>query len=108
MLTYPIRLIKLAKINGLKLPNSEIILLTNGDKAKNMIVNGSNTKEDAKVVPPKPIGIGALTSMGIVWQIINMVKPMIKKIINNGKIAPFEMKFKSIIGLVDFLSTLDI
>jgi hypothetical protein len=56
----------LAEINGLKLPKLGITLLTNGDNPKNMIVNGSNTAEDVKMIPSKPTGIGALTSIGIV------------------------------------------
>jgi hypothetical protein len=47
-------------MNGLKLTNLVIVLLTNGDNIRHIIVNESNTMEDVNVFPPKPIGIGAV------------------------------------------------
>ena len=58
----PKKLIRLATMNGVKLPNLAIILLTAGDKPRNMIVNGSNIIEDVKAFPPKPMGGGAITN----------------------------------------------
>jgi len=58
----PKKLIGLATMNGFKLPNLAIILLTAGDNPKNMIVKGSNIIDDVKAFPPKPMGGGAITN----------------------------------------------
>jgi hypothetical protein len=62
----PKKVIILAIINGFKLPNLVIILLTNGDNTRNITVNGSNIIEAVNAFPPKPSGIDVLTSTGIV------------------------------------------
>ena len=62
----PKKLIRLATMKGFKLPNLAIILLTDGDNPRNMIVNGSNITDDVNAFPPKPMGDGAITNTGTV------------------------------------------
>ena len=64
-------------------------------------MNGSNIIEAVNAFPPKPSGIDVLTSTGIVWYTINVVKPRIMKVITVEKIVLFVIRFKSINGIED-------
>lgn len=62
----PKKRIRLVTMNGFKLPNLAIILLTAGDNPRNMIINWSNIIDEVKTFPPKPMDDGAITNTGTV------------------------------------------